>query len=125
MVGQNRIITLYDQFPCQRNPTHQGAPGRQPCGCHSSIVVCLRKGRHLLCERCGDRYRDTGARGFKIVGQRGQGVSSIDSLFCESCETLLPLTHSVNEMLRKLSQLDRFRLCAESQPLLADAPENV
>ena len=52
-------------------------------------------------------------------------MASVGTLFCEGCGVLLPATDSMDGMLRKLTQLARFGLDAESAPLLASGTEDV
>ncbi len=75
----------------------------------------------MLCDRCRDRSH-------KLLWAREaalRGMASVGTLFCEGCGILLPATDSMDGMLRKLTQLARFGLDAESAPLLASGTEDV
>ena len=66
----------------------------------------------VLCDRCNALERDR-----QRTGHAGK-VASANVHFCDACGDLLPVRDSIDGMLQKLTQLSRFGLDAESNPIL-------
>ena len=55
-----------------------------------------------------------------LVGKR-EASSRLSVLLCERCGAVLPATSADDHMLRRLAQLSRFGIGAESTPILVDS----
>lgn len=75
----------------------------------------------MLCLECATRYPHPRVRLPFQVLPGVEGFSSIRSLVCSGCGSLLPLTDSTEGLLSKLVQLDGFGLGAYAGPLLKHA----
>lgn len=74
----------------------------------------------MLCLDCSNRpLPEPGAQPAASVLK--EGISRLGNLYCAACGSLLPLTDSVDGMMSKLVQLDRFGLSAFAAPLLRRA----
>ena len=74
----------------------------------------------MLCKHCELVSAKAGLTGRTTPVPRIQQSDLLTGLLCERCSTVLPATRADDHLLKRLEQLSRFGIGAESEPILAE-----
>lgn len=74
----------------------------------------------MLCRQCEQEASRLGPGRRTLPARRIQGSERLTGLLCERCGAVLPASQADDHLLKRLAQLSRFGIGAESAPLLAD-----